>query len=983
MFTTPHTRRLFALTAVLLVALSLAPVGLLTPTRALAATSVGLGSYTTTLPSGGKVPSNSDGAAVSPKKTANVTGAMPTNDWWSSLGFQRYSGNPYSENMYAHPLALHAKSGGLGLSYPTSVSVSSGSPSYIQEFHSSYSEDLMLGVAGLSSPDTKVDGFSDWTVTGYWSDGTRALKATFGHGLPFVYATKSGGNALVVFNGTPTIWSNSGAVVGATINGHHYALFAPSGSSWTISGTTAQSTLAGKDYFSVAVLPDTSASTLALFTKYAYSFVTDTRVSWSYDAASARQITTYTATTTAKEGSQTGTLMALYRHQWLNSSDTLTSYSYSSPRGQMKVREGSSFSTSMAFNGVLPALPDSGTYNRTTLYNYVNDFYVANNYWYSSSEGTYWTGKALGRLAALVRIADQVGHTAARDSFLSAIKGRLQDWFQAPDGKTSRLFYYNSTWGTLIGYPAEYGSDTELNDHHFHYAYYIMAAATVAQYDSSWASDSSWGGMVKLLAKDAANWDSTDARFPRLRNFDPYAGHAWASGHAGFGAGNNQESSSESINFSTALILWGSATGDTTVRDLGIYLYANEVRAIEQYWFDVDNVVFPSAFTHPTVGMVWGDGGSYSTWWTANPEEIHGINFLPITSGSLYLGRNPGNISANYADMVADNGGEPTVWQDVLWSAYAFYNADTSSGALAKYNANSGYTPEDGETRAHTYHWLHNLNALGRLDISVTANIPTYAVFNKSGVRTYVAWNPGASAIAVSFSNGVTCSVAARTLVASTSCGSTPTATPTRTPTPTATRTPTSGPTPTATRTPTSGPTPTRTPTPTAKSNTLYLISGGTLAFSAGAGAVSDSISSAGGANYDGAPHNPLVYTLSGVSGTYDSTKSTGFSLFADAGANVGDAVQARVSYDFTGDGIYDRVETYSYFATNDLAGWEQYTQASGLKSSSGSFANLSGGRVKIEVWAAIGTHAISLRSSATSANGSQSLVTIPFTNIQ
>lgn len=979
MFTTPHIRRLVALSAVFLAVLSLAPVGLFIPARALAANPVGLGSYTTTLPAGGKTPSNSDGVAISPKKTANVSGAMPTNDWWSSLGFQRYAGNPYSENMYAHPLALHAKSGGLGLSYPTTPNVGSGTPAYLQEFHSSYSEDLMVGVAGLNSPDAKVDGFSDWTVTGYWSDATRTLRATFGHGLPFVYATKTGGDALVVFNGVPTVWSNSGAVVGATINGHHYALFAPTGATWSVSGTTAQSTLAGKDYFSVAVLPDTSAATLALFTKYAYAFVTNTRVSWSYDAATARQITTYSVTTSAKEGTQSGTLMALYRHQWLNSSDALTAYSYTSPRGQMKVREGSSFSTAMVFNGVLPSLPDSGTYNRTTLYNYVNDFYVANNYWYGTSDGTYWTGKALGRLAALVRIADQVGHTAARDSFLNAIKTRLQDWFQAPDGKASRLFYYNSTWGTLIGYPAEYGSDTELNDHYFHYGYYIMAAAAVAQYDPTWASDSNWGGMVKLLAKDAANWDSTDTRFPRLRNFDPYEGHGWASGHAGFGAGNNQESSSESINFSTALILWGSATGDTTVRDLGIYLYANEVRAIEQYWFDVDNVVFPAAFTHPTVGMVWGDGGAYSTWWTANPEEIHGINFLPITSGSVYLGRYPNNISANYADMVTDNGGEPTVWQDVLWSTYAFYNADATSGALAKYNANTAYTPEDGETRAHTYHWLHNLNALGRLDTTVTANVPTYNVFNKNGVRTYVVWNPGASAITVSFSNGVNCSVPARALVASTSCASGPTPTPTSGPTatPTRTPTPTSGPTATPTRTPTA------TPTPTSKSNTLYLISGGTLAFSAGAGAVSDSIASAGGANYDGTPHTAQVYTLSGVSGTYDSTKSTGFNLFVDAGANVGDAVQARVSYDFTGDGTYDRVETYFYFATNDLAGWEQYTQAGGLKSSSGAFANLSGGRVKIEVWAAIGTHPVLLRASATSANGSQSLVTIPFTNIQ
>ena len=39
--------------------------------------------------------------------------------------------------------------------------------------------------------------------------------------------------------------------------------------------------------------------------------VTNTRVTWSYDQASAKLNTTYTATTTAKEGSTTGTIMGI------------------------------------------------------------------------------------------------------------------------------------------------------------------------------------------------------------------------------------------------------------------------------------------------------------------------------------------------------------------------------------------------------------------------------------------------------------------------------------------------------------------------------------------------------------------------------------------------------------------------------------------------------------------------------------------------
>ena len=34
-------------------------------------------------------------------------------------------------------------------------------------------EDFVAGVTGLASPDVKVDGWTDWTVTPYWSDGAR------------------------------------------------------------------------------------------------------------------------------------------------------------------------------------------------------------------------------------------------------------------------------------------------------------------------------------------------------------------------------------------------------------------------------------------------------------------------------------------------------------------------------------------------------------------------------------------------------------------------------------------------------------------------------------------------------------------------------------------------------------------------------------------------------------------------------------------
>ncbi|MFD5032202.1 glycosyl hydrolase [Streptomyces sp. NPDC058220] len=734
---------------VLVTALAAIGLGPAATPAAAANVPVGSGSYSDARPAGTSGPTTGTGTPVTPKvTTAARDKPVPTNDWWSSLAFQRYGDNPYSTPMYGHPLTYQATAGGLEVGYPTTPAIVGEG----RQYEYAHKADLTLGLAGLNSADTKADDWSDWTVTPYWSDGARTLRTTIGHGLPFVYAKGSGGDARITTAAAPAVFADQGNVLGITVAGHHYALFAPTGSDWSVSGSDITAGLGAKDYFSLAVLPSTDA--LATYQKYAYSFVTGSKVSWS--AAGGTVKATYSLTTAPQEGTETGTLQALYRHQWLNSTDALTPYTYVSPRGTMKVREGTSFTTSQQTSGVLPALPKSTGVDAARLKGYLDEVAGAADP-FSGATDTYWTGKALGRLAQLVPMADQIGESATRDKLLGLLKGRLEEWFTA--GGASE-FSYDKDWKTLTGYPASYGSDTELNDHHFHYSYYVYAAAIVAQYDQQWAADSAWGGMVKALIRDAANPSRTDADFPFLRGFDVYAGHSWASGHQGFAAGNNQESSSESTNLSAALVLWGSATGDNELRDLGSYLLATESEAIGQYWFDADEQVFPASFGHDTVGMVWGSGGAYSTWWTANPEEIHGINVLPVTGGSLHLGREKAAIQRNLAELERENGGPAVEWRDILWSFEAL--ADPA-GAKAKWDAgNAGYTPEAGESKAHTYHWINTLDALGAPDATVTGSIPSAAVFSKGGVRTYAAHNFESAARTVTFSDGTTLDVPAR-----------------------------------------------------------------------------------------------------------------------------------------------------------------------------------------------------------------------------
>ncbi|WP_433062013.1 glycosyl hydrolase [Dactylosporangium sp. CS-033363] len=939
------------------------------------AATLGSGSYATANPAGTTGPTGCGNIATNPRQyvTANApAGAVPTNDWWSSLLFKRTDCN-YSTPLEAHPMAFKPANNGLGVSYTTEAAIS-GTATGVGEYHFPYTTEFTLGVTGLNAPSTLVDGWTDWTVTPSWSDGTRTLKTTIGHGIPFVYAQTSGGNAQLSFGGAPSVWSNSANRIGFTVRGHDYMAYAPTGATWTVSGANITSTLAGKNYFSVALLPTTTSTSAAdrtalanTYGQYAHNHVTGTRVAWSFNQSTSTVNATYTFTTTAREGTGSGTVLALYPHQWKNlSGSTPIAQTYVSPRGTMKVLTGAgAFTTGTKYQGVLPEIPavaDSSGADLTTVGAYL-DQVATGDPLAAFGNDTYWTGKGLGRAARAAELADQLGRTSQRDALLNAIRTRLTDWFTAGSGESGRLFVYNQAWGTLIGYPASYGSDQELNDHHFHYGYYIAAAATLAKFDKAWAATSAYGGMVNLLIRDANNPDRSDTMFPFLRDFDIYAGHDWASGHGSFGAGNNQESSSEGMNFANALIQWGIATGNTAVRDAGLYIYSTQAQAIQEYWFDSSNQNFPSTFAHNTVGMVWGDGGAYATWFSAEPEMIQGINMLPVTGGSLYMGYKPGYIATNYNEMTTNNGGPPTVWQDILWSFQALGNGDQ---ALANFRNNSGYTPEEGESKAHTFHWIRNLAALGTVDTSVTANTPLYGVFTKNGARTYAATNLGTSALTVTFSDGHTLTVGAgktATNGAYTWSGGNGTSNP-----------PTSQP-PTS---PSPSPSTSSSPPPNVGSNKFFLRSGPALNTTAGGGATTQTVTAANG-NYDGTPHNPVTYRVCGITGSANGG-ATQFAFHVDAGAAVGQGIQARVSYDFTGGGSYGRVETYRYFATDPVAGTEQYTQAVGLSSSSGTLSAMNRGCVQLELWNAIGNANTTVRVDASAANGNQSALTIPYT---
>jgi hypothetical protein len=487
----------------------------------------------------------------------------------------------------------------------------------------------------------------------------------------------------------------------------------------------------------------TDKTDLAAWYNYAYAFVKDTKVSWSVDTSKSSVQTTFAVTTEAKQGSQSSTLLALMPHQWKNSA-TLTprSQNFSTLRGIMKVISGTGFTVTNKFQGIVPFLPDRGDYDKT----HVQSLLTADAAMTFAQQGTYWHGKELNKLANLIPLAGQMGEDQSADSLAAKLETDLINWFTYTPGENYGYFYYDRTWGSLIGYTPEYGLEN-FTDQHFHFGYFVNASSLLSLYDKNFAT--AYGPMVELLIRSYASPFRDDALFPFLRTFDPYEGHSWADGHGTTDSGNNQESSAEAMNSWAAIYLWGLSTGNATYRDLGIWGYTTEYSAIKEYYFDIDHSQYAGGYNHNVVGILWGGKADYGTWFgtlPTQPEDVHGIQILPLNASMLYQGYDTAYALANYNQMVAENGGTETTWQDTFWKFQSLFDP---AAALAKYNESIDY--DSANSKTSTYHWLHDFNVLGTVDTSIYADCSSYAVFTKAGQKTFVCFNPSATGLAVKF----------------------------------------------------------------------------------------------------------------------------------------------------------------------------------------------------------------------------------------
>lgn len=726
---------------------------------------VGSGSYTTTFPGTDAAGRNTYPSGSPGLSGTAATKPVPTNDWWSNFVKNSHGGQAFN-----YPLSYKSLSSGIVVNL--TVPPGAGPSEYRQPMGDVNA--IVVGVDGLNATQSTAADHTDWTVTMNWNAGGKNFNALMGIGMPFTYFTKGSSDlAKVVVNHNPGGASISGnkIIITNTYNGANFVVFGPAGTVWSGSNGVYTSNLNGKNYWSMAMLPtgvdvNTAINNLA---PYAYVFPSNTAVAWNYNSSTGALRTTFTVTPDVKEGTANVALQGLLPHQWSRlavGSPTPSGYTYNTVRGQLKMLASNSFIVENKFSGILPTLPNlakySGGFDPGALYKKID---LMKNDGLAEWTDSYNEGQGMNRLIQAAHLAHQIGHIEARDKLINTVKARLEDWFKAEGGEVAFLFYYNNTWKTMIGYPAGHRQDENLNDHHFHWGYFIHAAAAIEQYQPGWSSQ--WGGMVDLLIRDASNPSRTDSMFPFLRNFSPYAGHCWANGFATEPFGNDQESTSESMQFNSSLIHWGTVTGNTAIRDLGIYLYTTEQSAVEEYWFDQNDRTFQPAYAHEMVARIWGAGYDNGTWWTSDIAASYGIQLYPIHGGALYMGQNTAYVQKVWDGMkaktqVLNNTPNDNLWYDTYWSFLSFLDPQQ---AINLYNAYPTRSIKFGISDAQTYHWLHTMNAMGQVAEEVTANYPIAAVFNKSGVKTYVAYNYGASTITVNFSDGYSMSVPSKTMV--------------------------------------------------------------------------------------------------------------------------------------------------------------------------------------------------------------------------
>lgn len=309
----------------------------------------------------------------------------------------------------------------------------------------------------------------------------------------------------------------------------------------------------------------------------------------------------------------------------------------------------------------------------------------------------YYGGKALAKFAQIIYTVNaHLNNPSQAQAGLTKLKEAFEVW---TSNKNQFPLYYEQAWGGITssaGYiTGDAGMDfgnTNYNDHHFHYGYFILAAAYIGSMDSSWLATHK--DYINTMVRDTANPSTADPYFPVSRGFDWYNGHSWAKGLFESYDGKDQESSSEDAMFAYALKMWGKTTGDANLEARGNLQLSIVSRSINKYFlYQNNNDVQPANFIGNKVsGILFENKIDHTTYFGSNIEYIQGIQMIPLLPSSPLT--RPKNFVSEEWEKYFSNGRVDSVaggWKGLLYANLALINPVASWNFFAQSNFDNGW----------------------------------------------------------------------------------------------------------------------------------------------------------------------------------------------------------------------------------------------------------------------------------------------------
>lgn len=303
-----------------------------------------------------------------------------------------------------------------------------------------------------------------------------------------------------------------------------------------------------------------------------------------------------------------------------------------------------------------------------------------------NTTSTYTAGKIYDKFAYILLVIKDI---LKNDDFGASTLDALQAAFdQVLENRQPNPLMYDTTCGGITSSSAQNGGNPNddygnpfYNDHHFHYGYYVHAAAIIGYVDRYYGGD--WAqqniDVINSLIADVANPVKND-NFPAFRYFDWFHGHSWAHGMFVSGAGKDEESSSEDYNFVYGMKLWASVIGDAAMESRADIMLAIMKRSMNDYFYMEDsNTNQPANFIKNKVpGITFENGLDHTTYFGTNLEYIQGIHMIPLTPASTLM-RNSQFVQQEWTELLAPIVGSlDSGWRGILQANQALFDPQSS-----------------------------------------------------------------------------------------------------------------------------------------------------------------------------------------------------------------------------------------------------------------------------------------------------------------